>query len=191
MQKRECRYLGEVVAIYKKNGAGKGSRHESLLCFTPQETGTLTNIAVWVFLQAHPEEEENLFWTESKATGCLWTLAMAKNIIYNLGTGALDKGEGRYYQLKGWAFDRKKHMGTHKGHKQTGSEQHKMNLKFMVLWESRNGGRKGPGSGHGQPGIHVLIGTRSGSDSICIRRPRATTHPGQREREREREVTLY
>ncbi|KAG1768463.1 hypothetical protein EV702DRAFT_1050042 [Suillus placidus] len=54
----------------------------------------------------HPEENENSFWHHSKSTGHLWTLASIKELVYNLGTSALNVSEGRYHAMKPWAFER-------------------------------------------------------------------------------------
>ncbi|KIK95292.1 hypothetical protein PAXRUDRAFT_140980 [Paxillus rubicundulus Ve08.2h10] len=91
--------------MYKKNGS-KGSRHESISLVSSREVLSLSNIGLRVFTQTHPEERENSFWHSSKSTGDLWTLASTKEIVYNLGPLTLDAADGRYYQLKPWAFDR-------------------------------------------------------------------------------------
>ncbi|KAG1886470.1 hypothetical protein F4604DRAFT_1675384 [Suillus subluteus] len=106
MQRSQGRYLGQVVCMYKKNGGGKGTRHESVLLAGSKDVPSLTNIGLRVFIQTHPEEHENSFWHHSKSTGHLWTLASIKELVYNLGTSALSVSEGRYHAMKPWAFER-------------------------------------------------------------------------------------
>ncbi|KAG1773312.1 hypothetical protein EV702DRAFT_1281083 [Suillus placidus] len=106
MQRSQGRYLGQVVCMYKKNGGGKGTRHESVLLADSKDVPSLTNIGLRVFIQTHPEENENSFWHHSKSTGHLWTLASIKELVYNLGTSALNVSEGRYHAMKPWAFER-------------------------------------------------------------------------------------
>lgn len=102
----EGHYIGQVVCIYKKNGSGKGTRHESVLFAGTKDVPSLTNLGLRVFIQTHPEESENSFWHYSKSTGHLWTLASIKELVYNLGTSALSVSDGRYHALKPWAFER-------------------------------------------------------------------------------------
>ncbi|KAG1772186.1 hypothetical protein EV702DRAFT_1270698 [Suillus placidus] len=106
MQRSQGRYLGQVVCMYKKNGGGKGTRHESVLLADSKDVPSLTNIGLRIFIQTHPEENENSFWHHSKSTGHLWTLASIKELVYNLGTSALNVSEGRYHAMKPWAFER-------------------------------------------------------------------------------------
>ena len=50
MQDKTCGYLGEVVAIYKKNGVSKGARHGSIEAVEPGQLSTLTYLALRVFI---------------------------------------------------------------------------------------------------------------------------------------------
>ncbi|KAG2090790.1 hypothetical protein BD769DRAFT_1679530 [Suillus cothurnatus] len=108
MQCLQGRYIGEVVCMYKKNGSGKGTQHESVLFAGTKDVLSLTNLGLRVFVQTHPEENENSFqvWHYSKSTGHLWTLASIKELVYNLGTSALSVSDDRYHTLKPWAFER-------------------------------------------------------------------------------------
>ncbi|KAG1849504.1 hypothetical protein F4604DRAFT_92149 [Suillus subluteus] len=105
MQRSQVRCLGQVVCMYKKNGGGKGTRHESVLLAGSKDVPSLTNIGLRVFIQTHPEENENSFWHYSKSTGHLWTLASIKELAYNLGTSAFSISEGRYHAMRPWAFE--------------------------------------------------------------------------------------
>jgi len=90
MQRSQGRYIDQVVCMYKKDGGGEGTRHESVLFAGTKDVPSLTNLGLRVFIQAsgaffllacidfnsrtsktHPEESENSFWHYSKSTGHL------------------------------------------------------------------------------------------------------------------------
>lgn len=50
MQKKNGRYLGEVRAIYKKNGTSKGARHASITTAHAQDITSLSNLSLRVFV---------------------------------------------------------------------------------------------------------------------------------------------
>lgn len=51
MQCLQGRYIGEVVCMYKKNGSGKGTQHESVLFAGTKDVLSLTNLGLRVFVQ--------------------------------------------------------------------------------------------------------------------------------------------
>ena len=124
MQKKNGRYLGEVRAIYRKNGSSKGARHASITTVQAQDVGSLSNLSLRVFvpvsphsvltnipinmIQANTAEDDNLFWNFSLSTGHLWTHAPIKHLVYHLGPAQISplKPGSRYVVLDDAAYSR-------------------------------------------------------------------------------------
>jgi hypothetical protein len=54
--------------------------------------------------QATSADGDNLFFHRHEDVGDLWTLAYAKEAIYNIGANAMEPVSGRFFQLKAWPF---------------------------------------------------------------------------------------
>ena len=52
MQRSQGRYIDQVVCMYKKDGGGEGTRHESVLFAGTKDVPSLTNLGLRVFIQA-------------------------------------------------------------------------------------------------------------------------------------------
>jgi hypothetical protein len=121
MQRQQCRYIGQIYSLFQKGD----SRHKIVLNdLTWKDFSSVTNIGVHVFvavcrlcigtfetrilttpLQATTDGDMNLFCHVVPSAGNLFTLAYAKEVIYNLGRGAAFEdsnaiGTGQLFQFK-------------------------------------------------------------------------------------------